>query len=893
MHLLVETAMGDSEHYNILSPEELEAVKKEEQQLERRIEAGKRRLFLESRVENTARLLRKLANKGRMENGISLSPEHVKKPSSLPDTHDSGVEEGVEADEEVPGSFGSLAQEVWRLEQRKTELRNMRLEHTAGVLQKNNELRAIRGQGDGIDDDLDFEDDIHDSTLSSPRQSLSHLSQLLDGTLEALGNFGDQRERLRSINQSLFEYIQSVDLHVLRPPPADGGSSTLDIAYLEEAIAALRSHVQRVHASSVGAENSVKQYEVEYQQTNIMLAELWDAVAQADDNMKRNSYILRQAFPGDDHQALAFDEEPINDDDIPDAQAIIGRVHRLCKQAESLSQRLLAAKDAFAQERHLHSQARSRHERERNELTEQIQLINDKHMDSQKALADTETKLAHNSNRVQDMQNMMEANAKQLMADHEDAISNERSAHQEMKQTLLSQVLERQAAIDEAHSKLATYESEASNLHSAQNTTHEKMRDLTARLEELTMAFETAQKNVDLHQASAAAYSKQLVEMESSKRETDEQYRSLQTEHEEVAAHIGTITQKAADHEATASSLTQKLDQAKREQLILQQQVVEHASQLTVVHGQTKQHESTIANHIHHIEQLLYEHQMLQAEHDKLKTSHSQLGIQLEASENRALEHEAAAQDGVGELARLGAHIKQLQQQHLDVQNELAQAREFAISKDVLIAQHTKEAAELATHKLALETETARLQSELHAHNALRQEHQGLRDRFDALTDELESMRHHAGNDTQRNAKLESQIATHVAEKSGNETRIETLQKERADLVQDYETLVREELEVEKEREAMESSIDELKQRVESLETTLSEERIRAMGKRQSMLSERDANEGMTSKVARAGAGTTMSVMRNEFKKMMREARAEHFRSLKVGGFASYYFRSC
>src|SRR5436309_1854399 len=54
MHLLVETAILDSDEYEILSYEEVDDLKKEHMLLTNRIEAAKRKLALENKVREAA-----------------------------------------------------------------------------------------------------------------------------------------------------------------------------------------------------------------------------------------------------------------------------------------------------------------------------------------------------------------------------------------------------------------------------------------------------------------------------------------------------------------------------------------------------------------------------------------------------------------------------------------------------------------------------------------------------------------------------------------------------------------------------------------------------------------------------------------------------------------------
>ncbi|KAB8336916.1 hypothetical protein FH972_021222 [Carpinus fangiana] len=97
----------------------------------------------------------------------------------------------------------------------------------------------------------------------------------------------------------------------------------------------------------------------------------------------------------------------------------------------------------------------------------------------------------------------------------------------------------------------------------------------------------------------------------------------------------------------------------------------------------------------------------------------------------------------------------------------------------------------------------------------------------------------------------------------------EQLGQELSELVAEHEALVRQGVEAERDRETLEGTVDTLREKLEGLEIKLNEEKVRLM-----------AAPGSKSDVGREA--TSMGVMRTEFKKMMREARAEHFRNLRA-----------
>ncbi len=54
MHLLMETAIGDSQSYDVLSFEEVDELKREYNFLDHRIEGTKRKLILETKLRDAA-----------------------------------------------------------------------------------------------------------------------------------------------------------------------------------------------------------------------------------------------------------------------------------------------------------------------------------------------------------------------------------------------------------------------------------------------------------------------------------------------------------------------------------------------------------------------------------------------------------------------------------------------------------------------------------------------------------------------------------------------------------------------------------------------------------------------------------------------------------------------
>lgn len=122
-------------------------------------------------------------------------------------------------------------------------------------------------------------------------------------------------------------------------------------------------------------------------------------------------------------------------------------------------------------------------------------------------------------------------------------------------------------------------------------------------------------------------------------------------------------------------------------------------------------------------------------------------------------------------------------------------------------------------------------------------------------------------------------LKTEKAQSASNghlEKRCKVLQTELDNMLADFEGLTKQSIEHEQERAKLEALADGLRERVEELETGLAEEKIGLLGVKAAGIVE------VKSPGRREGESTTTSVLKQEFKKMMREQRAEQQRVLKV-----------
>lgn len=278
MHLLMETAIGDSQQYRVLSFEEADELKKELTVVSTRMDATKRKLAIENKLRDAATSLNRLYSRNSRESitdgsGKPAAKRHRRSVMS----RSSGSDLLNKTDDELAASTKKcedLAQELWRLEKSYQNVQKRLLEHTAGVLQMthkgflDNDVPpqngdAINGYVDGISDlhimgaGHDFDDRSFYKTLDTlldpgdgpaNGQVAAAYEQQTQSILETERKIWDLNRRLRdSIAQV------SAGRQMGPAPPAPNSSDQQDrqaalqgqIEYLEKGIDTLqRSQVE-------------------------------------------------------------------------------------------------------------------------------------------------------------------------------------------------------------------------------------------------------------------------------------------------------------------------------------------------------------------------------------------------------------------------------------------------------------------------------------------------------------------------------------------------------------------------------------------------------------------------------------------------------------------------
>nr|OQO29358.1 hypothetical protein B0A51_03140 [Rachicladosporium sp. CCFEE 5018] len=226
--------------------------------------------------------------------------------------------------------------------------------------------------------------------------------------------------------------------------------------------------------------------------------------------------------------------------------------------------------------------------------------------------------------------------------------------------------------------------------------------------------------------------------------------------------------------------------------------------------------------------------------------------------------------------------LKRSEAKHADLTTQLTaatSAREAAESKHITVSTEMEN---LENEVVRLTTELAMAKAELdgaygsraeRAKAAQASEVQALNERNIAVAAEVASLR-------SANAELERDLTTFRSAPPQDTERTKVLETELMALTTDFQDLTRESLQLEHERTQLDYLIDGLRDRVEALEGQLSDEKVRWLGIKSPATAGPGGRESVMGRAG--GEGVSVMVLRQEFKRMMRETRAEGVRALRA-----------
>lgn len=347
MHLLVETAIVDSNEYEILSYEEVDELKKEYTFLANRIDASKRKLALESKVRDAALSLSRLySKKGRQRRSLLGGVSDVTKHT----------------DEELMASnrkCEELSQELWRLNNRAVEIQRRLLQHAAGILgmthhggikslprsplvpgSSSSSYTLVNRRGTMSSLNAEFDDrsfyrtpdkldefDQYDQERPVERAS-NRFQRPENGTPTRSpgGRLGSTpnddtytTRRLEDLNNQLQGLLQMTNIQALPPPPphppvngtANGVSVQDQISLLEQGV----NFIQQNQLLTSPANPRSAQAVNELEKTEVILSSLWDMLILGEEEVRNQRMDRTQRgleedeYPDSEEGEIDYDED--------------------------------------------------------------------------------------------------------------------------------------------------------------------------------------------------------------------------------------------------------------------------------------------------------------------------------------------------------------------------------------------------------------------------------------------------------------------------------------------------------------------------------------------------------------------------------------------------------
>ena len=234
----------------------------------------------------------------------------------------------------------------------------------------------------------------------------------------------------------------------------------------------------------------------------------------------------------------------------------------------------------------------------------------------------------------------------------------------------------------------------------------------------------------------------------------------------------------------------------------------------------------------------------------------------------------AELQDKHGSVSNLEAQLRTVT---TELEGQVAKTRGL----EAKIQEKYAEAEKARTELEESEGEMVRLQTELTVARAELDGAYGTRAQRAAEVASHPAMQKEIEDLNERNGILLHEIAglrtQHGAGDSELNQRVQVLQRELSETISEYEVMTKSSIEYEKEREQLENTIDTLRDRIEALETQINDGKVESLGVNV---------PGMPgSRESQGSSNTSTAVLKNEFKKMMKETRAESLRVLRVNVF--------
>lgn len=852
VHLLVETALGDSSEFEILSQEEVDDLKKQSQSLTQRIETTRQNLAIQSKYRDAAISMAKLyapSDKKR-----SMDSQDGKKRRSLLGNRNASSDQVLEADRERLASerrCEELALELWNLERRLMEPQQRLLKHTAGILQMTHKAPKRMPKSQGITQQPGIPGSPESMyTYSNGRASMDRVPEddffderSLYQTADRLDMFGgdfdvgrsmdpvpppldtaskDQVDkqmrtiamteaRLEDLNNRLREVIIKAnpqsDTSQSRPPRGNSGNNgemlLNHLDYLEQSIAAIDINQNTSPRSQEESEATMER-----------------TVEKLNQDMREVLLPFNAAQPlppqltgrGLEDQLLFFQDIISSvETELTRASSTPSKNFQNQGSAEQMETVLIGLWDII----------QSGEADIRKRKTERRQ------MRSAQGYPPDEDDMSDD-----DMDDSNEAFSLPAFSSKVQWLYTQATSLKDQKKVLQRQIKQQRELNNKSDAtkdaELAQKSEEVERIQALLVRTEKDADSVRQQLSEMMEKLDDAQQAENLRQQSQDqedSLAVRAVQEELTKRNRD-----FSAAQEELAA-------RARDINTAQGQLAER----DREFVALQDQLSAKSQQIIALEAQLqnlKDEQKNVGGEIQ----------------GRLASSESKI-VDLTAQVATAVAAKSKAEELVAtkdkELSDKESELDGLFEKVAQLQTEVTIAR---AELDGAYGSRSQRAADVSANP-AVQREMDNLNKR---NTELNQKNASLTDELASLTTEIASLKA-----SQSNAGASSKEATE---------RENMLKRELSETIEEYEQMTKASIEWEKERETLESTIDKLRDEREKMEAELSDEKVRWLGMK---------SPGLDGAGLVPGA-TSTTVLKNEFKKMMRDTRAENAKALRA-----------